>query len=80
MTGADKAFESMATRGGELVDPPVTIEAAVPLELSGEVVRNRICTFVDADGKEWALRPELTLPVAQAEIAGMSGFDWFSFL
>ncbi len=69
MTGADKAFEAMATRGGVLVNPPITIEASVPLELSGEVVRNRICTFVDAEGKEWALRPDLTLPVARTEIA-----------
>ncbi len=73
MTGADKAFEAMATRGGELVNPPVTIEASVPLELSGEVVRNRICTFIDAEGKEWALRPDLTLPVARTEIASRAG-------
>ena len=33
------------------------------------MVRARICTFADADGREWALRPDLTLPVAQAEIA-----------
>lgn len=69
MSPADKAFEAIAARGGDLVNPPVTIEASVPLELSGEVVRNRICTFVDAEGKEWALRPDLTLPVAQSEIA-----------
>ncbi|MEO0608001.1 MAG: ATP phosphoribosyltransferase regulatory subunit, partial [Pseudomonadota bacterium] len=68
MSRADAAFEEIAVRGGSLSQVPVVIEAAVPLELSGEVVRNRICTFTDEQGQEWALRPDLTLPVAQAEI------------
>jgi len=70
---ADQVVAALAGRGGEDVDVPVIIEAAVPLELSGEVVRSRICTFADADGREWALRPDLTLPVAQAEIAARRG-------
>ena len=58
-----------AALGGEVVDPRVVIEAALPLELSGEAVRGRICVFTDEDGQEWALRPDLTLPVAVEEIA-----------
>ena len=43
--------------GGDVVAPPMLLRAKVPLELSGEAVRNRICTFIDQDGREWALRP-----------------------
>ena len=69
MTIADKAAQALEAQGGDLVEPTLLIEAAVPLELSGEAVRSRICTFTDARSKEWALRPDLTLPVAQAEVA-----------
>lgn len=68
MSIAARAAEIFADQGGSFVDPPVLIEAAIPLELSGEAVRNRICTFVDPQGKEWALRPDLTLPIALAEL------------
>ncbi|MCF6329057.1 MAG: ATP phosphoribosyltransferase regulatory subunit [Henriciella sp.] len=57
-----------ASLGGTFVEPRVVLEAALPLELSGEAVRGRICVFVDEDGREWALRPDLTLPVAVDEI------------
>ncbi|MEL7547397.1 MAG: ATP phosphoribosyltransferase regulatory subunit [Pseudomonadota bacterium] len=71
------AFESIASRGGNAVSPDIVLPASVPLELSGEVVRGRICTFVDEAGMEWALRPDLTLPVALTEIdlrrGGVSG-------
>ncbi len=75
MSVSDLIYSTIAQRGGDPVDVPVIIDAAVPLELSGEVVRSRICTFADADGREWALRPDLTLPVAQAEIEARGGAD-----
>lgn len=68
MRPADRVTEALADAGGDLVNPPVLIPAKVPLELSGEAIRNRICTFVDQDSREWALRPDLTLVVAQAEV------------
>lgn len=68
MMTVERAAQALAKIGGDLIDPPVLIEAKVPLELSGEAVRSRICTFVDQDGLEWALRPDLTLVVAQAEV------------
>ena len=68
MTLTDTAAQALAGIGGDLVEPPILIPARVPLELSGEAVRNRICTFVDQDGREWALRPDLTLVVAQDEV------------
>ncbi|MEM9054354.1 MAG: ATP phosphoribosyltransferase regulatory subunit [Pseudomonadota bacterium] len=69
MSVADQAFQALARQGGTEIEAAIIIEASVPLELSGEAVRNRICTFTDEDGQEWALRPDLTLPVAQAEVA-----------
>lgn len=66
---SDRAVEALSGLGGAPVDPPVLIEAKVPLELSGESIRSRLCTFVDQNGREWALRPDLTLVVAQDEAA-----------
>ncbi len=61
--------------GGALVAPSIVIPASVPLELSGEAVRGRICTFLDDTGSEWALRPDLTLPVALDEISARKSGD-----
>ncbi|MEM9571499.1 MAG: ATP phosphoribosyltransferase regulatory subunit [Pseudomonadota bacterium] len=69
MSLTERAASALVSIGGELVDPPVLIRAKVPLELSGEAVRSRICTFVDQAGREWALRPDFTLVVAQDEVA-----------
>ena len=55
--------------GGELIDPPALMDASIPLELSGEAVRSRLCIFTDHEGRERALRPDLTLPVAMEEAA-----------
>lgn len=67
--------DMFASLGGDYVDPRVVIKAALPLELSGEAVRGRICVFTDEDGQEWALRPDLTLPVAVDEVARRRGGD-----
>lgn len=53
----------------EEISPPTILDASLPLELSGEAVRSRICLFSDTSGKEWALRPDVTLPAAMDEIA-----------
>ncbi|MEL7539876.1 MAG: ATP phosphoribosyltransferase regulatory subunit [Pseudomonadota bacterium] len=68
MSLTETAAQALSEIGGDLIDPPTLIRAKVPLELSGEAVRSRICTFVDQEGREWALRPDLTLVVAQAEV------------
>ena len=71
---ARRVFEAL---GGERIDPPALMPAALPLELSGEAVRSRLCVFPDATGQEVALRPDLTLPVAlteaEARRAGATG-------
>ncbi len=56
-----------AADGGMAADPAYVLPADVPLELSGEAVRARLCVFSDDHGREWALRPDLTLPLALEE-------------
>ena len=60
----EKASERFARLGGERINPPVVLPASVPLELSGEAVRSRLCVFSDERGQEQALRPDLTLPIS----------------
>jgi len=59
--------------GGTPVDPDYVLPADIPLELSGEAVRARLCVFTDNRGAEMAMRPDLTLPVAQREAARLEG-------
>ena len=47
--------------GGDWIDPPMLLPASIPLELSGEGIRNRLITSADGPGEELALRPDLTL-------------------
>jgi len=61
------AADIFARLGGDLVDPPTLMDATIPLDLSGEAVRSRLCVFTDARGRDLALRPDLTLPVAIEE-------------
>jgi len=60
-----KPFERL---GGSLIDPDMVLPAALPLDLCGESVRARLCVFTDHTHRDMALRPDLTLPVALAEI------------
>lgn len=57
------------TVGGTPIDPDYVLPADIPLELSGEAVRSRLCVFQDYRGAEMVMRPDLTLPVAQREAA-----------
>ncbi len=65
---AQTAADIFAELGGTIADPPSLMPALLPLELSGEAVRARLCIFPDASGYEQALRPDLTLPVAMQEV------------
>ena len=56
--------------GGAMIDPDMVVPAALPLDLCGESVRARLCTFTDHNNCDMALRPDLTLPVALNEIEG----------
>lgn len=53
--------------GAERVDPAYILPSDIPLELSGEAVRARLCVFSDHRGNEMVMRPDLTLPVAGQE-------------
>ncbi len=61
------AARAVFAPGAEWIDPPYVLAADIPLELSGEGVRARLCMFTDARGNELAMRPDLTLPVASEE-------------
>ncbi|MEL7452893.1 MAG: ATP phosphoribosyltransferase regulatory subunit, partial [Pseudomonadota bacterium] len=63
--GPGSAFKRI---GGTMVDPSIVLPANLPLELSGEVVRARLCVFTDHQNRDMALRPDLTLPVALDEV------------
>ena len=61
-----------ARLGGDLVDPDAVLPAALPLELSGESVRGRLCIFTDNQNRDMAMRPDLTLPLAIEEVEARS--------
>lgn len=50
-------------------EPAILQRADVFLDLSGEDIRRRIFMTQDAEGRDWCLRPEYTIPVALAHIA-----------
>ncbi|HOZ28752.1 MAG TPA: ATP phosphoribosyltransferase regulatory subunit [Hyphomonadaceae bacterium] len=62
---AAAALARIARVSGVRAEPQTLMPAEVILELSGEIVRSRLCTFTDASGKEHCLRPDLTTPIAQ---------------
>jgi ATP phosphoribosyltransferase regulatory subunit len=64
------ALARIAGVSGQRVDPPTLMPAEIILELSGEAVRSRLCTFTDAAGQELCLRPDLTTPIASQIAAG----------
>lgn len=62
--GAEAALARIATVSGDRIAPPTLLPARTILQLSGEEVRSRLCTFIDATGEEVALRPDMTTPIA----------------
>ncbi len=70
----DKALAAIRApfldQGAALIDTPVLLPLDLMLDLSGEAMRARLFV-VQADGiDEACLRPDFTIPVAQAHIAG----------
>jgi ATP phosphoribosyltransferase regulatory subunit len=66
----DAALACIARVSGQRIDPPTLMPAEIILELSGEAVRSRLCTFTDAGGEELCLRPDLTTPIARQVASG----------
>lgn len=54
-------------------EPPILQPAAIFLDLSGEDIRRRMFMTQDAGGHDLCLRPEYTIPVASAFLAGTGG-------
>lgn len=67
---AAAALARIARVSGVRAEPQTLMPAEIVLELSGEAVRSRLCTFTDASGKEHCLRPDLTTPIAQMVATG----------
>lgn len=61
---------TLAKYGGDQINPNVVLDAATYLELSGEMIRSRICTFSGAEGEELCLRPDMTIPLARMVAKG----------
>ncbi|MDE2018628.1 MAG: ATP phosphoribosyltransferase regulatory subunit, partial [Hyphomicrobiales bacterium] len=51
-------------------EPPILQPASVFYDLVGEDLRGRLYVTADAEGSESCLRPEFTIPVARAYLAG----------
>ncbi|MBU6319290.1 MAG: ATP phosphoribosyltransferase regulatory subunit [Alphaproteobacteria bacterium] len=65
MSSSPRDVEDMIfSVGGERIDPPTLVPAKLILDLSGEAVRQRLCTFSDGEGGECSLRPDMTVPIA----------------
>jgi ATP phosphoribosyltransferase regulatory subunit len=62
-----------ADAGYSRIEPPVLQPVDVFLELGGEDIRRRMFVTSDGDGREWALRPEYTIPVARSWLASGAG-------
>jgi ATP phosphoribosyltransferase regulatory subunit len=59
------ALDALAQGSGyELVDPPILQPADLFLDLLGEDMRRRAFLTTDAEGREFLLRPDFTIPVS----------------
>lgn len=68
----DTVIALFAGEGYARAEPAILQPADVFLDLSGEDIRRRIFMTQDADGRDWCLRPEYTIPVALDHIASGS--------
>ncbi|MDR3374309.1 MAG: ATP phosphoribosyltransferase regulatory subunit [Ancalomicrobiaceae bacterium] len=60
--------------GAELVDVPVLQQASLFIDTAGEDIRRRLFITTDAEGNEYCLRPDFTIPVCRLYIdAGLVG-------
>ncbi|ACT58650.1 ATP phosphoribosyltransferase regulatory subunit [Hirschia baltica] len=46
------------------IQPANVLPASILLELTGESVRGRLCSFTAPDGEEFCMRPDMTAPIA----------------
>jgi ATP phosphoribosyltransferase regulatory subunit len=73
-TDRGEAILSLFVEAGYARTEPAILQPVdVFIDLSGEDIRRRMLVTTDADGHEWALRPEFTIPVARAWLARGAG-------
>jgi ATP phosphoribosyltransferase regulatory subunit len=68
-TRADSLAAAFARAGYAQVSPAILQPAEPFLDLSGEDMRRRMFLVTDAAGREFCLRPDLTIPVARDYLA-----------
>ena len=68
-TRADSLVAAFARAGYSRVSPAILQPAEPFLDLSGEDMRRRMFLVTDAAGREFCLRPDLTIPVARDYLA-----------
>ena len=66
---AEALLSLFGREGFERIEPRILQPADAFVELSGEDIRRRIFVTQDADGTEWCLRPEYTIPVCRHYLA-----------
>jgi len=66
---AETVLSVFERAGYARIEPPILQPADIFLDLSGEEIRHRLFVTSDNEGREWALRPEFTIPVALAYLA-----------
>ncbi|MDZ4759944.1 MAG: ATP phosphoribosyltransferase regulatory subunit [Alphaproteobacteria bacterium] len=82
MTGQQagaRALERIAEAGSVWIDPPTLGPARPILELSGEALRARLCTFTDSLGEEICLRPDMTTPIATMAAGGVIAMQRYHY-
>ena len=65
-----RAFEHFLEAGFTRMEPPILQPASAFLDMSGEEIRGRLYLTADASGAELCLRPDYTIPVCLAHLAG----------
>jgi ATP phosphoribosyltransferase regulatory subunit len=76
---AEALLALFGREGFERIEPRILQPADAFVELSGEDIRRRIFVTQDADGTEWCLRPEYTIPVCRHYLAAGGGREPAAF-
>jgi len=76
----ERALAHFLDAGFERIEPPVLQPAGAFLDMSGEEIRGRLYLTADASGQELCLRPEYTIPVCLAHLAGGAGAAQYAYL
>ncbi len=61
---AESLEKASSNKSAQLIHPASVLPASVLLELTGESVRGRLCSFPAPNGEEFCMRPDMTAPIA----------------